>query len=74
MRAIISLFVTSIIVGSLAIEFQNTAIADSGTLDMMASQSMLGAKSKRPEQPTPHRGSGRRNAIMEYLSNTQNSV
>ena len=74
MRAIISLFVTSIIVGSLAIEFQNTAIADSGTLDMMASQSMLGAKSKRPEQPTSHRGSGRHNRIMEYLSNTQNSV
>lgn len=74
MRAIISLFVTSIIIGSFAIEFQNAAIADSGALDMMASQSMLGAKSKKPEQPTPHRGSGRRNAILEYLANTQNSV
>jgi hypothetical protein len=74
MRAIISLFVTSLILGSLAIEFQNTALADSGTLDMMASQSKLGAKSKKPEQPTPHRGSGRGRAILEYLADTQNAV
>lgn len=74
MRAMISLFITSIIVCSFAIEFQNAAIADSGTLDMMASQSILGAKSKKPGQPTPHRGSGRRNAVMEYLANTQNLV
>jgi hypothetical protein len=68
MRAIISLFVTSLIVGSFAVESQYTAIADSATLDMTTSQVALGSKSKRPEQPTPHRGSGRGRAIVEYLA------
>jgi hypothetical protein len=74
MRAIISLLVTSLIVGSSAIEFPNTAAAGSAMLNVMASKSMLGAKSKKPEQPTPHRGSGRRNAIIEYLVSTENAV
>ncbi len=74
MRAIISLFVTSLIIGSSAVEFHNTAIADSIVLDMMASKSLLGAKSKKPEQPTSHRGSGRRNAIMQYLVSTTNAA
>jgi hypothetical protein len=71
MRAIFSLFITSLVLSSLALEFPNTAIADSQMLDMIASKSMLGAKSKKPEQPTPHRGSGRRQAVVEYLASTQ---
>lgn len=73
MRVTISLLVTTFIFGSLAIEFQNTAVADSGSLQMVASKAKLGAKPKQPGKSTSHRGSGRR-TLMEYFNDTQFTV
>ncbi len=71
MRVTISLVVTIFIFGSLAVEFQNTAVADSGSLQMVASKPKLGAKPKQPK-PTPHRGSGR--TLMEYFNDAPFTV
>lgn len=74
MRITISLLVTTFIFGSLAVEFQNTAVADSDSLQMVASKPKLGAKRKQPTERTPHRGSGRGRTLMEYFNDTQFTV
>jgi len=74
MRITISLLVTTFIFGSLAIELQNTAVVDSGSLQMVVSKAKLGAKPKQPKERTPYRGSGRGLRLMEYFNDTQFQV
>ncbi|MBF2066982.1 MAG: hypothetical protein IGS39_21585 [Calothrix sp. C42_A2020_038] len=66
MRTVISLLVTTLFLSSLVLEFQNSSQFKSDMNLILASRTKPGSKPKKPEQPIPHRGSGRRN-LMEYF-------
>jgi hypothetical protein len=72
MRVTISLLVTSLVLGSLAFESQ---LVGKNFPDMLrsvsGSESLLSAipTPNKPRQPTPHRGSGRRE-LFEYVGLT----
>jgi hypothetical protein len=74
MRAAISLLVSSLAFGSLAFDSQAMANRLSHLLPSSSdSQQLLSMrpkhKSNEPENPTPHRGSGRRNFIESVGNN-----
>jgi hypothetical protein len=67
MRTAISLLVSSFVFGSLALTSSGTVqelLSNPGSQQLLSVQPK---KSKKPGQPVPHRGSGRRE-IMEYSS------
>jgi hypothetical protein len=72
MRVTISLLFTSLVLGSLAFEGQ---VVGENFTDMLQSfsdsESLLSAipTPNKPRQPTPHRGSGRRE-LLEYVGLT----
>ncbi|NJL64266.1 MAG: hypothetical protein HC903_23660 [Methylacidiphilales bacterium] len=65
MRVAISLLITTFFLGSLTVNDQNLSPSSSETPQTMASKAKSGKNRKKPEQPIPHRGSGRRE-LMEY--------
>ncbi len=65
MRAAISLLITTAFLGSLTVNCQNLLPSSSETPQIMASKVKTGKNGKKPQQPIPHRGSGRRE-LMEY--------
>ncbi|TAF07050.1 MAG: hypothetical protein EAZ77_11020 [Nostocales cyanobacterium] len=78
MRAAISLLVSSLVFGSLAFNHETVftgisllLIADSGSGELLADNSKPGPN--QPEQPAPHRGSGRKES-MEFFSNVHSFV
>ncbi|MFK0729823.1 MAG: heterocyst-inhibiting protein PatX [Gloeotrichia echinulata GP01] len=78
MRAAISLLVSGLVFGSLALNCQGMVYRFSNLrLSPSASQQMLSVKPKpkanQPEKPAPHRGSGRRE-LMEYYGNIHPAV
>jgi hypothetical protein len=82
MRAAISLLVSSLVFGSLAFNCQATAnhlssilLSSSGSQHLVSAKPKSKSKPKpnQPENPTPNRGSGRRD-LMKYIVNTHPSV
>ncbi len=79
MRAAISLFVSSLVLGSLALN--NVAVfnrlSDLLNANSSSPQLLLAAKPKtrsnQPDRPAPHRGSGRRE-LMESSGNNRPAV
>jgi hypothetical protein len=65
MRTAISLLITTAFLGSLTVSHQNLLQSSSESQQIIASKVKSARKPKRPEQPIPHRGSGRRE-LMEY--------
>jgi hypothetical protein len=69
MRVTISLLVSSLVFGSLALDYPGKANHTSRKMLSVDAQPLLWAQSKpkpkpnEPEDPTPHRGSGRRDLI-----------
>ncbi len=73
MRAAISLLVSSLVLGSLAFNYEAIYNRFSYLLiPYSGSQQMLSAKPKprpnQPEKPAPHRGSGRRELMQQFRS------
>ncbi len=73
MRAAISLLVSSLVFGSLAFNYDamftslsHLLIANSGSGKLLADNSKPGPN--QPEQPAPHRGSGRKESIEFFLN------
>jgi hypothetical protein len=73
MRTVISLLVTTFLFGSLALECQKGLSAESATQITIASKGLSKAAPKRPQQPVPHRGSGRR-SFTEYFVTPSHAV
>jgi hypothetical protein len=78
MRAAISLFVSSLLLGSLALNNVGAFNRLSYLLNAnSSSEQLLAAKPKtrsnQPDRPAPHRGSGRRE-LMEYSRNNRAAV
>ncbi|GCL38914.1 MAG: heterocyst-inhibiting protein PatX [Sphaerospermopsis kisseleviana] len=78
MRAAISLLVSSLVFGSLAFNYEAKftslsclLIANFGSEKLFADNSKPGPN--QPEQPAPHRGSGRKES-MEFFSNIHSFV
>ncbi|MFM2064258.1 MAG: hypothetical protein RLZZ507_3929 [Cyanobacteriota bacterium] len=78
MRAAISLLVSSLVFGSLAFNYEaeftslsRLLTAYSGSGFLLADNSKPGPN--QPEQPAPHRGSGRKES-MEFFSNFHSLV
>jgi hypothetical protein len=78
MRAAISLLVPSLVFGSLAFNYEAVftslsclLIANSGAGQLLADTTKPGPN--QPEQPAPHRGSGRKES-MEYFRNIHSAV
>jgi len=65
MRTTISLLITTVFLGSLTISHQNLSVLSSEAPQIIASKVKSGTAGKKPKQPIPHRGSGRRE-LMEY--------
>jgi hypothetical protein len=65
MRAAISLLITTALLGSLTVSHKNLLLSSSESQQIIASKVKSSRKPKRPEQPIPHRGSGRRE-LVEY--------
>ncbi|BAZ37931.1 hypothetical protein NIES4101_38570 [Calothrix sp. NIES-4101] len=63
MRVAISFLITTVFFGSLTVNNQNLLQSPIATQQKMASTSKSGNKTKKPQQPIPHRGSGRRDFI-----------
>jgi hypothetical protein len=82
MRTTISLLVLSLVFGSLAVNYE-TILANLSDLFVIGSGVNSGSqlltasttkpKPNKPENPTPHRGSGRRE-LMEYFPNIHSAV
>ncbi|BAZ13811.1 hypothetical protein NIES4071_56510 [Calothrix sp. NIES-4071] len=74
MRTVISLLVTTFFFGSLALERQNNLRSEFSAQVTIASKTLSKATPpKRPRQPLPHRGSGRR-SFTEYFVNPSPAV
>ncbi|MEA5577854.1 heterocyst-inhibiting protein PatX [Anabaena sp. UHCC 0451] len=78
MRAAISLLVSSLVFGSLAFNYEAMLtsisyllIANSSSGELLADNSKPGPN--QPEQPAPHRGSGRKES-MEFFGNIHSLV
>ncbi|MEA5573094.1 heterocyst-inhibiting protein PatX [Calothrix sp. UHCC 0171] len=65
MRVAISLLITTVFFGSLTVNDHNLLQSSSTNQQEIASISKSGKKTKKPQQPIPHRGSGRRD-LREY--------
>ncbi|MBK1986394.1 hypothetical protein A0J48_002315 [Sphaerospermopsis aphanizomenoides BCCUSP55] len=73
MRAAISLLVSSLVFGSLAFNYEaeftgifHPLTGNSGSGKLLADNSKPGPN--EPEQPAPHRGSGRKESIEFFLN------
>ncbi|HLO85078.1 MAG TPA: hypothetical protein VK203_08725 [Nostocaceae cyanobacterium] len=78
MRTAISLLVSSLVFGSLAVNYEAILANLSHFLVVGSGSQLLTAsttkpKPNKPENPTPHRGSGRRE-LMEYFGNIHSAV
>lgn len=73
MRATISLLITSLVFGSLA--FNRHAIANrlSNLFLSFSFEEQFISVTNQPEEPIPHRGSGRRQ-LMQYVGQTYPAV
>ncbi|MBE9206561.1 hypothetical protein IQ244_08535 [Nostoc sp. LEGE 06077] len=74
MRVTFSLLVSSLVFGSLVfngsdqLNHSHTLIGDTGGKMLLSAKPKPKPKSNEPENPTPHRGSGRRD-LIESLNN-----
>ena len=73
MRATISLLITGLVFGSLAFNYQaianslsNLLLSFSDLEQLISVKPQPKTKPNQPEQPVPHRGSGRRQ-LMQYV-------
>lgn len=72
MRVAFSLFVSSLVFGSLAFDRQAMVISSSGSHQLLSLQPKSKPRSNKPEDATPQRGSGRR--LIESSNNIHTFV
>lgn len=80
MRATISLLITTLVFGSLAFNCQamtnrlsNLLLSSSNSEQFISVKPKPKTRPNQPEQPIPHRGSGRRE-LMQYVGQTYPAV
>lgn len=80
MRATISLLITGLVFGSLAFNYQTIAnrlsnlfLSSSDSEQFISVKSKSKSRTNQPEEPIPHRGSGRR-SLMQYVGQTYPAV
>ncbi|MGI8501374.1 MAG: heterocyst-inhibiting protein PatX [Hassallia sp.] len=80
MRATISLLITCLVFGSLAFNYQvitnglsNLLLSFSDSEEFISVEPKPKTRTNQPQQPKPHRGSGRRE-LMQYVGQTYPAV